>query len=236
MVVHTGTADWSVAELQITGDGVATLHVFSSATNLWSEGLVVHPLGDRAWRGSGALADGETLIWVDLSAGFLSCDIANPMPESLNFLSLPPGRERPAGTPDLDKSRCASVCYSGLRFMDIQDGAREEGEPQLTLWSLVEGVWSLDFTFPFKALWSDPGYVASKLPPETPTVGFIHPSADFAYFLLGKFMFGVDCARARFLGFEYFHMVHPPRVMHSSRYVIPWLIPSNIAGDDEPDG
>jgi hypothetical protein len=101
--------------------------------------------GGRAWDGHGVVTVGTTtVVWVDLSFGLLSWDLASPESRELLFTPLPDGRELPSGTLGLDKLRFVGVCAGLIRYADITDGG-------VNYWTLVDQHWRWDCRTTFAA-------------------------------------------------------------------------------------
>uniref|UniRef100_J3KY71 DUF1618 domain-containing protein n=1 Tax=Oryza brachyantha TaxID=4533 RepID=J3KY71_ORYBR len=223
-IASTSRDAYLVADLHPTaGADHAMLLLYSSASGAWSNLELNYPPGGRPWGGHGVVVWPKEIWWVDLSYGFLALDL-NVAHRELRFVPLPDGRERPPGTPDLDKTRCVGMNIGELRYVEIDE---RDGDPIVSMWTLLDedtGTWSFDCEARFKAIWDDEGYKATKLPREVPTVALIHPEhpGEVAYFFLRSRLFGVHLRKCKVLEWRFFEMMHPPMGYHTSRFVRLW--------------
>jgi hypothetical protein len=197
--------------------GRATLVCFSTLTNAWRQMELGYTPGGRPWDGHGVVTVGTTtVVWVDLSFGLLSWDLASPESREILFRPLPDGRELPSGTLGLDKLRFVGVCAGLIRYADITDGG-------VNYWTLVDQHWRLDCRTTFAAAGLPQG--------ELPVIAFIHPEEEgVTYFLLRARLFGVHVSSGKVVASELLRMEQPPVPLQSSRFLLPWLVPEAILG------
>ncbi|KAF0918443.1 hypothetical protein E2562_024228 [Oryza meyeriana var. granulata] len=197
-LISCSSTSFFVAELQpAPAAGTATLLLYCSDLDGWTDKELIYPPHDRPWAGNGVVSYQDRLC------------------------------ELPAGTPDLEKRRCVGVSAGRLRSVQIDERDGDPMVTMWTLIDHHAGTWDLDCRARFAVIWADHVYRATTLPALVPAVALIDPldDGDVVYFFLHSQIFAVDVRTCRVIKCQFFAMLHPPVAYHSSRFVRGWKIP-----------
>ncbi|PUZ61107.1 hypothetical protein GQ55_4G246800 [Panicum hallii var. hallii] len=233
--------DYRIVELQLhKGSERASLVCFNPAKLAnrgyadWYVKDVEHPMAEenREFAPHGAVTLDSTIWWFDLSWGALSCDLDEGVPDLL-FHHVPDGRALAEATPDIHTRRCVTVSRNKVRYVEIITAG---GAATLCMWTRLIGpdgwTWYVKYAMNFENVWDDDSYKETGLPRDVPVLAAVCPSnPGLVYFALEQRLFGVDVPAHRVVHNEAYELVNipgPPQPS-SSRYVLPWNLPPEIA-------
>uniref|UniRef100_A0ACD5VBA2 Uncharacterized protein n=1 Tax=Avena sativa TaxID=4498 RepID=A0ACD5VBA2_AVESA len=232
-----------VAELQpVIGSDKARFLRFSSQDGEWVSMRLPYPLPSRRpLRSDGVLSCAGRLWWVDLSWCLLTCDPFADAP-ALTAVHLPDGKalKHREAWGLLDKYRCVGVSAGKLRFVDMYRNRNgRSGAAQITVWTLVDDSWTLEYEAAFTEICDDPSYKATGLPRKIPVLALIHPTnPDVVYFFLDGHLLGVDVRARKVVECEVYELVEPSVEHVASRFVRAWQLPPALCSGSakETDG